>query len=294
MKRELKKAKRAVWLYRYFGQDIPLEYLEYVIKCQCCSKDFLEKFVLDYHLPQAFEMMFLEEYVKKDENLVAAYIKKFGCCKNVGHHMLIALSGSLFLYDVLNQTVPLDKDAQLAFFKGIHDKNERLKFVAKYRQSFYPCTVDYLLQMQNCDLFTAYVPAITFGNGLPPHQEQIIIRSKNLALFEILVSHCEVSNNTLESLITDDNIDYLQVYFVHHYIPSFIQRHLAKHGDKKLLALYVDKHPLSDEALFLLVNKGYKDILKLHYLNYGISERVLAYQANLTRFKSYIGIDETN
>ena len=288
---KLRKAKCAVWLNRYFNWEIPFEYFEYILKCQCCTKKFVEKFVLENPLPQAYEQVFLEEYIKKDEQLVASYISKFGCCKNVGHHILIALSGSFFLYDALQQAGCIDANAQLTFFKGIKSWDDKIKFVKEYRSSFYAGTVDYLLQMQNSDLLALCIPPLS-QLSLNSAQEDIVLRSKNHELFKILVRYRSLSEHTLENLILENNTDCLQIYFVYHDLPNYMQVKMASQGNKEILTSYVNKYPLCDKSLFELIKADNKDILKLHYLKHGISERALAYLANLAHFKSFIGVDE--
>ncbi|MBO5038470.1 MAG: hypothetical protein J6C85_03310 [Alphaproteobacteria bacterium] len=291
-KSELRKAKFAVWLYRLFNRDIPVEYFIYVLRCQCCSKDFLKEFVLKVKLPFAHEELFLEEYINKDENLVAAYLEKFGAYKDFcNNHMLIAKSGSFLLYDKLsNSCCSVEPEAQCLFFKELKDKQEQLKFIEKYHKSFYCSLIENLVKMQDCDLLDCFCKhsSLTYG-----YLQEFIVRSGNTALFETLISHQKLCNAVFDILISEKNVDFLEIYYCHQDISSSKQCELVDIGDKKMLALYVNHHALSDEALILLINKGYKDILKLHYLNYGISERVLAYQANLAHFKSYIGIDKT-
>ena len=286
-KSELRKAKFAVWLYRYFNRDIPVEYFGYIIKCQCCSKDFLKKFVMQSKLPWGLEKLFWEEYINKDENFVAAYLEEFGAYSN--NHILIAKSGSFLLYEKSHKSCIIDPDAQVAFFEGLKNKQEQMKFIEIYYTSFYCILVEKLVKMQDCDLLDCFCK----HQPLPYYLQEFIVKNKNLLLFETLITHQKLNEKVLDILISEKNVDFLEVYYCHQDISSSKQCELVDIGDKKMLALYVNHHALSDEALILLVQKNYKDILKLHYLNYGISERVLAYQANLAHFKSYIGIDKT-
>ena len=81
----LKKAKRAVWLNRYFKRPIPKEYEALILAKKCCNERFMHRYVLENKLLESNEETFLKTYLKgqnKDDlQFVKTYVFIHGASK---------------------------------------------------------------------------------------------------------------------------------------------------------------------------------------------------------------------
>ena len=65
---------------------------------------------------------------------------------------------------------------------------------------------------------------------------------------------------------------------------------LCQKGNKQILYLYVSVFKLNLEGQMALIDRDFRDILKLHFLTHGINREAIAYYHDLKVFKEYLGI----
>lgn len=65
---------------------------------------------------------------------------------------------------------------------------------------------------------------------------------------------------------------------------------LCQKGSKQILYLYVSVFKLNLEGQMALIDRDFRDILKLHFLKHGINREAIAYYHDLIVFKEYLGI----
>ena len=139
-----------------------------------------------------------------------------------------------------------------------------------------------------CFAFTARETSST--KGLSCSTEKLLLESGNNEMLNLAFKSFRLSTDTLLALVNAGNEEILKRYFEIRGLESWQQQELIRNGNKKAIALYLSNRPLDKDAQMLLAKKEYKDLLKMHYLKYGIHDDVLAYQANLNNFKNYIGV----
>ena len=65
---------------------------------------------------------------------------------------------------------------------------------------------------------------------------------------------------------------------------------LCQKGNKQILSLYVSVFKLNLEGQMALIDRNFRDILKLHFLTHGIDRKAMAYYHDLKVFKEYLGV----
>lgn len=65
---------------------------------------------------------------------------------------------------------------------------------------------------------------------------------------------------------------------------------LCQKANKQLLALYISSFKLNLEGQMALIDRDFRDILKLHFLKHGINGEAMAYYHDLKVFKEYLGV----
>ena len=65
---------------------------------------------------------------------------------------------------------------------------------------------------------------------------------------------------------------------------------LCQKGNKQILSLYVSVFKLNLEGQMALIDRNFRDILKLHFLMHGIDRKAMAYYHDLKVFKEYLGV----
>lgn len=292
----LPRVKRAVWFNRVLGTPIPIDLLQYVVNLIGCDKDFLVKFVLKDMLPMNCEVLFLQKFLKEDPELVVDYIRRYGCFSS--HQFLLGESGNLEVFNALLyhssyvEKLTINPEAAVCFVRQLTTDFLR-SFIFPQELVSIPQVLDTLLERQDPELLKNVLSVLkSVSKSLTYDQEKYVITSGNKEIFITLIKEVPLRSNTLEDLINEGNIDVLHEYFNQRELPTkSLQDLLVQKGHRKLLAIYVSQHPLCDDALIELVKKDYRDILKLHYLKHGVSERVLMYIVGLDCFKKYINLD---
>lgn len=65
---------------------------------------------------------------------------------------------------------------------------------------------------------------------------------------------------------------------------------LCRKANKQLLAIYISSFKLNLEGQMALIDRNFRDLLKLHFLTHGINREAMAYYHDLKVFKDYLGI----
>lgn len=65
---------------------------------------------------------------------------------------------------------------------------------------------------------------------------------------------------------------------------------LCQKANKQLLALYISSFKLNLEGQMALIDRDFRDLLKLHFIKHGVNREAMAYYCHRKEFKAYIGI----
>ena len=268
----LKKARRAFILSYWFGRYFPEEYLCMAVNLECCSEHGLKGYLMDHGLTKESELLLGDNCLtgKLNIQLLLDYIKRYGVCDDV-----LIKAATAEETNVLMEYIEFRKN-DYAHSYTYFTENFWKKFIPLRNRYIF----DWLLR-KGCDLYSTSI--------------EEIIKLNDLEMFRI---YCQIrpsstkglSCSTEKLLLEAGNEEILKRYFEIRGLENWQQQELIRNGNKKAIAMYLSNRPLDKDAQMLLAKKEYKDLLKMHYLKYGIHDDVLAYQANLNNFKNYIGV----
>lgn len=294
----LKKARRAFILSYWFGRYFPEEYLCMAVNLECCSEHGLKVYLMEHGLTKESELLLGDNCLtgKLNIQLLLDYIKRYGVCDDV-----LIKAATVEDSEVLMKYIEFRKN-NYAHSYTYFTENFWEKFIPLRNRGVF----DWLLR-KGCDLYDASIEEIIKLNDLEMFRiycqrkasptkalsqsaENLLLESGNKEMLNLALESFQLSTNTLLALVNAGNEEILKRYFEIRGLDNWQQLELIRNGNKKAIALYLSNRPLDKDAQMLLAKKEYKDLLKMHYLKYGIHDDVLAYQANLNNFKNYIGV----
>lgn len=294
----LKKARRAFILSYWFGRYFPEEYLCMAVNLECCSEHGLKGYLMDHGLTKESELLLGDNCLtgKLNIQLLLDYIKQYGVCDDV-----LIKAATAEETNVLMEYIEFRKN-DYAHSYTYFTENFWKKFIP-LRNSYifdwllrkgcdlYSTSIEEIIKLNDLEMFRIYCqirPSST--KGLSCSTEKLLLESGNKEMLNLAFGAFQFSTRTLLALVNADNEEILKRYFEIRGLENWQQQELIRNGNKKAIALYLSNRPLDKDAQMLLAKKEYKDLLKMHYLKYGIHDDVLAYQANLNNFKNYIGV----
>lgn len=293
----LKKARRSVWLYRIFGCDIPADVEFLIVEQKCCTESFMQKFVLKHHLVKNAELLFADIYLKSNPALVSQYVSNYTVSPEFQVKIIKSKNVDvLFTLFDFHRNSPsyfsFSSPAQCALVL-LNDPDFMVKVLKKWNISLFYEPLAILLESENPELLSAYKSLFPDGKGFVYGHEKILLKCKNPKMFEIFISMCCLSPDSITSLIEENKTDKLTLYIsMGHILPPDCISKLIDKGDFKLLAAYITQHPLTPDNQIKLIDKGYKDMLKLHYKRHGFANETLTYFAGLQAFKAFVDLHE--
>lgn len=291
---KLKKAKRAVRLAHWLNFTLPTQYHCMAVNLECCSIYFLEYFLSRFEVCRDAELLLVDKYLFTQPELILAYLTKHS-----GHdEMLVKIieqAPATFILKVLlnpDRFLPLKfaAKAQSALVK----KQDVLLFkqIISGRAEIHTDAVTTILYLQNEAmlrfLFNYKHFRTTFSLNLS--QQNMLIEFGDKKMLECYCEFADFHHSLLCKLIDDGNISVLDIIFKKKPLHTSVQKHLAKKGSQQVIAHYLQYYPLCSEAQIELMKNEYKDLLKEHFIRYGMSEQALLYLLSLNHFKAYLGI----
>ncbi len=287
----LKRAKHAVRWNFLLHNMISDEFHEAMVRLECCSKYFLRSYIRDYSLSLAAEVLMVEEHAAANPELIAFYVSR----QNASDAMRVKIAESknlILLKHIARATSGylnhfcFSKAAQIAVVR-LNDA----EYFRKVRELFPECcpeAVSEIIKLQNVEMFdNVFLSAIEIN--VP--QQEMLLEQNNAEMIACFLKHQKNFNANLQHLIIEqDNALLLEKIIEKNRLSEAVEFFLAKKGSKKMIAQYIQRWPLCSAAQIELVKHDYRDLLKLHFLKHGISERALLYQVSLNQFKAYIGL----
>lgn len=294
----LKKARRAFRLSYWFGKYFPEEYLCMAVNLECCSEYGLKVYLMNHGLTKESELLLGENCLtgKLNIQLLLDYIKKYGICDDV-----LIKAATAENTKVLMEYIEFRKNnyaRSCTYFtenfwkKFIPLRNTSIfEWLLRSGCDLYGSSVEEIIKLNDLEMFRIYCqrkPDST--KALHRSTEDILFECGNSEMLDLAFKTFQFSTGRLLALVIAGNEEILKRFFAFQALNSWQQEELIRNGNKKAIALYLSNRPLDRDAQMLLAKKEYKDLLKMHYLKYGIHDDVLAYQANLNNFKNYIGV----
>lgn len=293
----LKKARWAFRLSYWFGKYFPEEYLCMAVNLECCSEYGLKVYLMNHGLTKESELLLGENCLtgKLDIQLLLDYIKKYGICDDVLIKAATAENTKVLMEYIRfrnNEYAYHCCFTENFWKKLIPLRNTSIfEWLLSKGCDLYGSSVEEIIKLNDLEMFRIYCqrkPDST--QALPCSTEDILFECGNREMLDLAFKTFQFSTGRLFALVNAGNEEILKRYFEIRGLENWQQQELIRSGNKKAIALYLSNRPLDKDAQMLLAKKEYKDLLKMHYLKYGIHDDVLAYQANLNNFKNYIGV----
>ena len=294
----LKKARRAFILSYWFGRYFPEEYLCMAVNLECCSEHGLKVYLMNHGLTKESELLLGDNCLtgKLNIQILIDYIKRYGVCDDV-----LIKATTLEDSEVLMKYIEFRKNNYAHsytyftenFWKKFIPLRNRGVFAWLLRNGcdLYDSSIKEIIKLNDLEMFRIYCQRKPSSTKEMSHStEELLLENGNNEMLNLAFKSFQFSTRTLLALVNAGNEEILKRYFEIRGLENWQQLELIRNGNKKAIALYLSNRPLDKDAQMLLAKKEYKDLLKMHYLKYGIHDDVLAYQANLNNFKNYIGV----
>lgn len=279
----LEEARRAVLLNRWFGVYIPEEYEQLIINQECCSEEFMAKFVLSRRLLYQSEQLLVDKFAQSNPELLTKYIGQFGLCvpaqvkivetKNVeliqDMFRLLSLREGSLREDVLQALVHL-KDPKL-LVKSLKDVND----ISFRYTTFFEIFREGDLEMLEAVMSLRISDRLKYGTS----PERWLFTDGTPEMINWYCEHWRPYDANIIALLNEDIND------------ERVKKENEDIDSMSILTLLINRDITFPEAvLFAMVDKGYKDLLKLYYSKHGLSPQILAYYNNLHNFKQDVGL----
>ena len=279
---ELKKARRAIWLYRLFGRDIPVEYEELIVRRQCCSSAFMRRYVLLFWLTPAAERVFFDIFlpktsVKEDKVMLKNYISCHGAIEdnqikimqNKDADLIVTLLcyfGTLFHGNRAISSQALETLITLGdtpFIEKVLSTFFKQQTWLSAPQVWKKC-FSYAYASRNIELFTAITKLRVYVRGLDSDYETELFQNPHRDMIKTYRAYWRLSEKTLLALIRGK-------------IKTDLQ--------EEILLDHLEQQAFSSELQNALVEFDCQEVLKKHFEKYGLSPQALEFWNNKRCFK---------
>lgn len=294
----LKKAKWAIRKSYWLNSSLPVEYHSILINQECCSEYCMRICLQNCSLSSETEVLLFDKYEADKPDILKEYISKHGAsddllikiieCKNLELlKCFIDLRISLYFRSdsILPQKVQqeLIKSNDSIFFKKVLHFGVLLNF----------SVILDLLQLGNYDMIEVYCQSgfkNKTGSYLYDNWFSMLAQRDDIKSLTLICYYFKLPCSALLKLLEMKHCDFVMEYFKTQTIDEKVQYHIVQSQNKKLIALYISAKPFVKKAQIELVKSGFKDLLKMHYLKYGLDDEAVVFQASLNNVKAYLGV----
>ncbi len=266
----LLKAKWAFLLSYWFNRPFPVKYHKMAVNLQCCSAYGLKRLLCNHTFsPEARENMLIKLVQQRAFSVLELYFK----AKHRTTFNLLPLS--VWMYIIDTNDMDMFKTALLG---KAHVPDVVIARILRNRQY---------------DMFEIYCK-FKPDDGLEYFDvDGLLLHCDHIPTLEIAAVNLR-SVPSLIALAQKNQMGFLHSFFSKYSLDTGRQRVMIASKNKKLIACYIQHSDLDVLSLKLLVKYKFKDLLKLYYQKYAIPDEVLAYQANLHNFETFIGIEKND
>lgn len=295
----LKKAKWAIRKSYWLNARLPVEYHSILVNMECCSLHCLRVCLQHCSLSPSAEMLLCDKYANDHPEILKEYIRAHDATEALLFKFIENKNLELLQYfidlrrcryyreDALlppNVQIELINSEDATLFQEIIKSGIRLTAPA----------FEALLKCGNYDMLDFYCNfCLKKGTGsyLGDKWFNILFERHDIKSISLLSNFFRLSCANLIDLINANHDDFIMEYFRCSEISDDVQCHIAQNRkNKRLIALYLKNKPFVKKAQIELVKSGFKDLLKLHYLRYGLDNDTIIFLASLNNVKSYLGV----
>lgn len=296
--RLLKKAKWAIRKSYWLNVRLPIEYHSILINLECCSLHCLRICLQNCSLSPYDEMLLCDKYANDHPEILKEYIGDHGATEALLFKFIENKNLELLQYfidwrikhyyrdDALlppNVQIELINSDDVSLFQEIIKSGVRLTSPA----------FGALLKCGNYDMLDFYCNFCLKKNTtsyLGDKWFDILFEHHDIKSIKLLTNFFRLSCANLIALINANQDNFITEYFCCSEISDVVQCHIAQSKNKRLIALYLKNKPFAKKAQIELVKSGFKDLLKLHYLRYGLDDDAIIFLASLNHVKSYLDV----
>ncbi len=294
----LKKAKWAIRKSYWFNCPLPAEYHSILINQECCSEYCMRVCLQNCSLTSDNEVLLFDKYGADKPDILIEYIRIHGAqealllklieTKNI--KLLICFVNykkSRYFHDVY----VLSENAQIALVNS--NDPDFFWLVLSQKIWLTANAFERLLQNGNYDMFETYCK-YCYEKGSEKYFYNkwldILLEHKNEKAIELVVTRFRLDISSLVKLVEHHLEKFVEIYFRLYKINKDEQCFMVNGRNKKLIALYIKNKPFAKKAQIELVKSGCQDLLRMHYLKYGLDDEVIVFQASLNNVKTFLNV----
>lgn len=294
----LKKAKRAVLMYRCFNWEIPGKYHRAMIDLQCCSEQLLQKYIKSFPIKGdgrndriANLKHFAECYTKSNLNMVISYAATHTCAvilteliklKDLNILRQVKADSCIFCanrgiwycdYSVLQELINTDDPAIVQY---VLRKFGDFKYLDK--------GIKRALAEEKIEIFKELLSDLVRQGWSRSNIEQEVLKSDKVDFYIAYHCICKFYNSTLLQILQGDHEE-LKNGMLKFQLPSGVIRPLIRANNISVLERYIQKFQLQDDDQVLLIRSGCASVVKLYQKQWGLGIKAMTYLSGLEAFE---------